>query len=78
MDTFDLAKLIGAIYASNLVILDALIAQGVVDKSALIRFVKGTIENVTPEPLLPEAHFVLSKILAYLELDQPSGKATLQ
>ena len=78
MDTFDAAKLIGAIHASNLVILDALIAQGVVDKIALIRFLKGTIENVIPEPLLPEAAFVLSKILAHLELDQPIGKATLQ
>lgn len=75
---FSLPEIIAASFTTHMIILDALIAQGAVDKAVLTKFLNDTIENQHPEPLKPSLQHLLGKIVDHLEGGAPIGKVTLQ
>ena len=76
MAKFDIDELVGALFAANLAVLDGLVAQGAVDKPALLRHINGIL--VQESPVYPAAQFVLSRIVHHLQNGQSPSKATLQ
>ena len=77
MSKFTLEELVGAIFAANLVTLDALIEQGAADKSQLIQSLKKAIEKQEDSPF-PAAAFVFSRMISHLEGSAAHPPLTLQ
>lgn len=78
MGKFSLEELLAAFQTSNVIILQALIEQGVVNKSAFIQYLSNALNASDPEPAHPAVAFVLSNLLKHLEAGSSEPTKTLQ
>ena len=78
MAKYDVVDLVAASTVVHSVILDALIAQGVVDRAAIVGFLTANLENQHPEPLRPALQHLLEKLVTHLEKGEKVRNKTLQ
>jgi len=78
MAKFETEDLLGAIFALNFSMLEALISQGVADRDAFLRFFQGILDRQDTEPLLPSVSYVVSTMIEKLKLGGSVSQVTLQ